>query len=49
MLKSYRKYEIDRSNTIQLNLGQHNFDMCMKDAIVQAKKQLKRSIAMHLF
>ena len=38
ILKIYRKYKIDRSNTIQLNLGQHDFDMGMKDAIVQAKK-----------
>ena len=43
MLKSYRKYEINRSNTIQLNLGQYNFDMGMKDAIVQAKNQTKLS------
>ena len=49
MLNSYRKYKIDRSNTIELNAGQYYFDMGMKDASVQAKKQMKRSIAVHLF
>ena len=48
MLNSYRKYKIDRSNSIQLNSGQHDFDIGVKDAIVQAKKQIKRSIAIHL-
>ena len=43
MLKSCRKYKIDRSNNIQLNLGQHDFDMGMKDAIIQAKNQTKLS------
>ena len=49
MLNSYRKYKMDRSNTIKLNSGQHDFDMGVKDTSVQAKKQMKRSIAMHLF
>ena len=49
MLNSYRKYKIDRSNTIQLNSGQHAFDMGVKDASLQAKNQMKRSIAMYLF
>ena len=49
MLSSYRKYKIDRSNAIQLNSGQHDFDMSVKDTSVQAKKQMKRSIAVHLF
>ena len=40
---------MDRSNTIKLNSGQHDFDMGVKDTSVQAKKQMKRSIAMHLF
>ena len=39
MLKSYRKYK-DDSNAIHLNSGQHDFDMGVKDAIVQAKKQI---------
>ena len=40
---------MDRSNTVQLNSGQHNFDMGVKDTSVQAKNQMKRSIAMYLF
>ena len=39
MLKSYRKYK-DDSNTIHLNSGQHDFDMGVKDASKQAKKQI---------
>ena len=39
---------MNRSNTIQLNYGQHDFDMGVKDTSVQAKKQMKRSIAIHL-
>ena len=49
MLNSYRKYKTNRSNTMQLNYGQHDFDMSVKTASVQAKKQMKRSITMHLF
>ena len=49
MLNIYRKYKIDRSNTIQLNYGQHDFDMGVKDTSVQAKKGMKRAIAIHLF
>ena len=49
MLNSYRKHKIDRSNTIQLNYGQHNCDMGVKDTSVQIKKQMKRSIVVHLF
>ena len=49
MLNSYRKCKINRSNTIQLNSGQHDFDMGVKDASIQAKKKMKRSIAVHLF
>ena len=49
MLSSYRKYKIDRSNVIQLNSGQHDFDMGVKDTSVQAKKQMEGSIAVHLF
>ena len=48
MLNSYRKYKINRSNTIQLNSGQHDFDMGVRDTSVQAKKQMKRSVAVHL-
>ena len=40
---------MDRSNTIQLNSRQHDFDMGVKDTSVQTKKQMKRSVAMHLF
>ena len=32
MLNSYRKYKIDRSNRIQLNSSQHDFDMGVKSA-----------------
>ena len=49
MLNIYRKHKIDRSNTIQLNYGQHNFDMGVTDTSVQVKKQMKRSIVVHLF
>ena len=49
MLNSYRKHKIDCSNTIQLNYGQHNFDMGVTDTSVQVKKQIKRSIVVHLF
>ena len=49
ILSSYRKYEMDRSNTIQLNSGQYDFEMGVKDASVQAKKQTKRNIVIHLF
>ena len=38
ILNSYMKYKIDHNNTIQLNSGQHDFDMGVKDASVQAKK-----------
>ena len=40
---------MDRSNTIQLNSGKRDFDMGVKDTSVQVKKQMKRSVAMHLF
>ena len=40
---------MDRSNMIQFNSGQHDFDMGVKDISVQAKKQMKRSITMHFF
>ena len=49
MLNSYRKYKIDRSNTIQLNSGQYDFDTGVKEHSVQAKKQMKRSIVVRLF
>ena len=49
MLNSYRKYKIDRSNIIQLNSGQHDFYMDVKDASAQAKTQTKRSITVYLF
>ena len=34
ILNSYMKYKIDHNNTIQLNSGQHDFDMGVKDASV---------------
>ena len=43
MVNSYRKYIIDRSNTIQLNSGQHDFNMGVKDTSVQPKKEIKRT------
>ena len=32
MLNSYRKYKIDRSNIMQLNSSEHDFDMGVKSA-----------------
>ena len=49
ILNSYRKYKMEHSNTVLLNFGQHDFDMGVKDTSVQAKKQMKRSIDIHLF